>query len=130
MINTSLLVAALLGALHADQVPRRRADWMQRDRALTLTALLAGMRADELLRANVGDLRRSDDGAIIHVRGKGGKGGKNRRMPDPDRAGIGAGARALSRRPRDSLAGQTALLPRRGIGRLAIGGAAICGRPR
>ena len=71
-------VAALLGALHADQVPRRRADWMQRDRALILTALLAGLRADELLRANVGDLRRSDDAAVIHVRGKG---GKDRRIP-------------------------------------------------
>ena len=51
---------------------------MQRDRALILTALLAGLRADELLRANVGDLRRSDDGAVIHVRGKG---GKDRRIP-------------------------------------------------
>ena len=36
------------------------------------------MRADELVRANVGDLRRTDDGAVIHVRGKG---GKDRRMP-------------------------------------------------
>ena len=71
-------VAALLGALHADPQPRRRTDWMQRDRALILTALLAGLRADELLRANVGDLRRSDDGAVIHVRGKG---GKDRRIP-------------------------------------------------
>jgi integrase len=34
---------------------------------------LAGPRVDELLRANVGDLRRSDNGAVIHVRGKGGK---------------------------------------------------------
>ena len=30
------------------------------------------------MRANVGDLRRTDDGAIIHVRGKG---GKDRRIP-------------------------------------------------
>ena len=44
---------------------------MERDRALILTALLAGLRADELVRANVGDLRRSHDGAVIHVRGKG-----------------------------------------------------------
>ena len=51
---------------------------MQRDRALILTALLDGLRADELLRANVGDLRRTDDGAVIHVRGKG---GKDRRIP-------------------------------------------------
>ena len=71
-------VAALLGALGADPQPRRRTDWMQRDRALILTALLAGLRADELVRANVGDLRRTDDGAVIHVRGKG---GKDRRIP-------------------------------------------------
>ena len=51
---------------------------MERDRALILTALLAGLRADELVRANVGDLRRSDDGAVIHVRDKG---GKDRRIP-------------------------------------------------
>jgi site-specific recombinase XerD len=36
------------------------------------------LRADELVRANVGDLRRTDDGAVIHVRGKG---GKDRRVP-------------------------------------------------
>ena len=57
----------VLGALRADPQPRRRSDWMQRDRALILTALLAGLRADELRRANVGDLRRTDDGAVIHV---------------------------------------------------------------
>ena len=61
-------VAALLAILNSDPEPRRRNDWMERDRALILTALLAGLRADELLRANVGDLRRTDDGAIIHVR--------------------------------------------------------------
>ena len=66
-------VAALLEALNADQMPRRRTDWIERDRALILTALLAGLRADELLRANIGDLRPTDDGAVIHVRGKGGK---------------------------------------------------------
>jgi site-specific recombinase XerD len=71
-------VAALVATLNADPQPRRRGDWIERDRALILTALLAGLRADELLRANVGDLRRSDDGAIIHVRGKG---GKDRRIP-------------------------------------------------
>ena len=71
-------VAALLTTLDADPQPRRRSDWMERDRALILTALLAGLRADELLRANIGDLRRTDDGAVIHVRGKG---GKDRRVP-------------------------------------------------
>jgi integrase len=58
--------------------PRRRSDWVERDRALILTALLAGLRADELLRANVGDFRRSDDGAVFRDRGKG---SKVRRIP-------------------------------------------------
>ena len=66
------------GPSTADPEPRRRNDWIERDRALILTALLAGLRADELLRANIGDLRRTDDGAVIHVRGKG---GKDRRVP-------------------------------------------------
>ena len=47
-------VVALLAALEADPQPRRRSDWVERDRALIVTALLAGLRADELLRANVG----------------------------------------------------------------------------
>jgi site-specific recombinase XerD len=71
-------VAALLAAVNTDPQRRRRSDWVERDRALILAALLAGLRADELLRANVGDLRRSDDGAVVHVRGKG---GKDRRVP-------------------------------------------------
>jgi integrase/recombinase XerC len=70
-------VAALLATLNEDP-QRSRTDWIERDRALILAALLAGLRADELLRANVGDLRRTDDGAVIHVRGKG---GKDRRIP-------------------------------------------------
>src|SRR5258707_12442495 len=71
-------VAALLATLNTDPQPRRRSDWVERDRALILVALLAALRADELLRANVGDLRRTDDGAVIHVRGKG---GQDRRIP-------------------------------------------------
>jgi integrase/recombinase XerC len=71
-------VAALLAVLSFDAKPRRRSDWIERDRALICTALLAGLRADELLRANIGDLRRTGDGAVIHVRGKG---GKDRRVP-------------------------------------------------
>lgn len=38
-----------------------------------MSALFAGLRADELLCAKVGDIRRADDGAVIQVRGKGGK---------------------------------------------------------
>lgn len=37
-----------------------------------------GLRADELLRANIGDVRIGADGAVIAVRGKG---GKDRRIP-------------------------------------------------
>ena len=42
-------VAALVGVLEADPQPRRRSDWMERDRALILTALLAGLRADRIV---------------------------------------------------------------------------------
>jgi integrase len=38
----------------------------------------ASLRADELLRANIGDLRRTADGAVLQVRGKG---DKDRRIP-------------------------------------------------
>jgi site-specific recombinase XerD len=71
-------VVALLAALVSNPQPRRNSDWIERDRALILTGLLAGLRADELLRANVGDIRRTADGAVVHVRGKG---GKDRRIP-------------------------------------------------
>ena len=77
-LPTDAVAALLAGTSTPTAEPRRRTDWIERDRALILTALLAGLRADELLRANVGDLRRSDDGAVIHVRGKG---GKDRRIP-------------------------------------------------
>lgn len=56
-----------------------RNEWPERDRAIIFTSLLAGLRADELLRANTGDLRRTDDGGgVFHVRGKG---SKDRRIP-------------------------------------------------
>ena len=43
------------------------------------TALLAGLRAEELIGADVGDIRRTDDGGgVLHVRGKG---NKDRRIP-------------------------------------------------
>src|SRR5258707_11981480 len=83
-------VAALLAKLNTDPQPRRRSDWVERDRALILTALLAGLRADELLRANIGDLRCCDDGAVIHV------GGKGQGPPGPNRTGAGGSSRALS----------------------------------
>ena len=60
--------------MEADREPTRRTDWSQRDLALILTALLAGLRADELRRADVGDIRTATGGgAVIGARGKGGK---------------------------------------------------------
>ncbi|MET0995985.1 MAG: tyrosine-type recombinase/integrase [Mycobacterium sp.] len=119
-------VAALLTVLGADPQPRRRNDWMQRDRALILTALLAGLRADELLRANVGDLRRTDDGAIFHVRGKG---GKDRRIPiEP--VMVDVIERYLdTRAARFPAATRHRSSPGGGLA-LAAGGSAICGRRR
>jgi site-specific recombinase XerD len=64
-------VVELLAVIDTDDGSPRRADWAERDRALVLTSLLAGLRADELLRANVGDIRTTDEGGVIHVRGKG-----------------------------------------------------------
>ena len=65
---------ALLNAIDAPGALKRRTDWPDRDRAIILTALLAGLRAQELRRANVGDLRVTEDGGgVLHVRGKGNK---------------------------------------------------------
>ena len=66
-------VAALLEAVEDRESPRRT-DWVERDLALILTALLAGLRLDELRRADVGDIHAGrGDGAVIYVRGKGDK---------------------------------------------------------
>ena len=116
-------VIALLAALASDPEPRRRRDWIERDRAPILTGLLAGLRADELLRANIGDIRRTDDGAVVHVRGKG---GKDRRIPIEsalvEALEIYLDSRTI-RFPHDQAA-----LPRRGIGGLVAGGAPARGR--
>ncbi|BBY46820.1 hypothetical protein MARA_02500 (plasmid) [Mycolicibacterium arabiense] len=71
-------VADLVAAIDADHGSTRSSDWPERDRAIVFTSLLAGLRADELLNANVGDIRRTDDGGVLHVRGKG---NKDRRIP-------------------------------------------------
>jgi site-specific recombinase XerC len=71
-------VTGLLAVIDADDGSSRRADWTERDRALVLTSQLAGLRPDELLRANVGDIRITEGGGVIHVRGKG---GTDRRIP-------------------------------------------------
>ena len=67
-------VEALLETVAHDRNSKRQTDWAERDLAIILTALLAGLRADELRQANVGDIRTTDDGAaVIHIKGKGGK---------------------------------------------------------
>lgn len=67
-------VEALLETVAQDQDSQRQTDWAERDLAIILTALLAGLRAEELRQADIGDIRTTDDGAaIIHVKGKGGK---------------------------------------------------------
>jgi integrase len=67
-----------LAAIDCDGGSPRRSDWPERDRALLLTAVLAGLRADELIGVDVGDIRVADGGGVIHVRGKG---TKDRRIP-------------------------------------------------
>jgi site-specific recombinase XerC len=47
-------VSGPLAAIDADSASGRRSDWAQRDRAIVLTAVLTGLRADELVGANVG----------------------------------------------------------------------------
>lgn len=71
-------ITDLVAAIDADYGSTRQSDWPERDRAIVFTSLLAGLRADELLNANVGDVRRTDDGGVLHVRGKG---NKDRRIP-------------------------------------------------
>jgi integrase/recombinase XerC len=67
-------VEALLETVAHDHGSQRQIDWAERDLAIILTALLAGLRTEELRQADVGDIRTTDDGsAVIHVKGKGGK---------------------------------------------------------
>jgi len=71
-------VTQLVAAIDADHGSPRRHDWPERDRAIVFTSLLTGLRADELINSKIGDIRRSDDGGVLHVRGKG---NKDRRIP-------------------------------------------------
>ena len=67
-------VGALIDTVTADRGSPRRTDWYERDLALILTALLAGLRADELRRADVGDIRHLARRRCGHsVQGKGSK---------------------------------------------------------
>ena len=65
---------ALLETVAQDYGSHRQTDWAERDLAIILTALLAGLRAEELRQADIGDIRTTDDGAaVILAKGKGGK---------------------------------------------------------
>jgi integrase/recombinase XerC len=67
-------VEALLETAAQDHASQRQIDWAERDLAIIFTALLAGLRAEELRQSDVSDIRTTDDGAaVIHVKGKGGK---------------------------------------------------------
>jgi integrase/recombinase XerC len=64
----------LVAAVGQPSEVKRPSEWPERDRAIILTALLAGLRAAEIRGANVGDLRLTDNGGgLLHVRGKGNK---------------------------------------------------------
>lgn len=64
---------ALVDAVTDHSDAKLRNQWPERDRAIILTILLAGLRAGELRAANVGDVRLTEAGGVIHVRGKGNK---------------------------------------------------------
>lgn len=67
-------IASLLNAVARPAGKPRRTDWPERDLAIILTALLAGLRLSELVQLNIDNIRTVDDGsAVIHVKGKGGK---------------------------------------------------------
>jgi len=67
-------VGPLLETVARDRSSSRRTEWAERDLALILTSLLAGLRAEELRSAEIGDIRTTDGGGgVIHIRGKGGK---------------------------------------------------------
>lgn len=71
-------ISELLTVIEEDRGSVRRSEWAERDRAIVLTAVLAGLRADELVRADVGDIRPTNEGGVVHVHGKG---NKDRRIP-------------------------------------------------
>src|SRR4029077_14110199 len=67
-------VHALLETVARDEGSKRQTDRAERDLALILTVILAGLRSEELRVADIGDIRTTDNrAATIHVRGKGGK---------------------------------------------------------
>ena len=55
-------IASLLTAVARSAGKSRRTDWPERDLAIILTALLAGLRLSELVQLNTDDIRTVDDG--------------------------------------------------------------------
>ncbi|MBS9535590.1 tyrosine-type recombinase/integrase [Mycobacterium sp. M1] len=67
-------VQALIDAVMRDAGSKKKTVWAERDLAVLTTPLVTGMRASELVAANVGDVQiRSDGTALIRVKGKGRK---------------------------------------------------------
>jgi integrase len=91
-----------------------------------VTALLAGLRADELVRANIGDIRPTNVGAVIHVRGKG---EKDRRIPI-EAPMVGALTKYLDSRAARFPGDPQEELPPWGIGRMAHVSTAVHRRKR
>jgi hypothetical protein len=104
-------VQALLAAVDSES-ERRASDWMERGRALILTSLLAGLRADELLRANVGVAK-----TVRSFRSAARRQGPKH----PGRAGTCGGPRGVPRQSRRPLSryGKGALLHCQRIGGVA-----------
>ena len=71
------MVSELLTVIDVDSGSRHRSDWAERDRAIVLTAVLAGLRADELVRADGGDKRQQ----IRRCRSRARQGQQDRRIP-------------------------------------------------
>lgn len=67
-------VRALLDTITQGVGSTRQTDWAERDLAIILMALLAGLRAEEMRQLDIGAIRTvADGGAVIHIKGKGGK---------------------------------------------------------
>ena len=71
------MVSELLTVIDVDSGSGHRSDWAERDRAIVLTAVLAGLRADELVRADVGDIRQQ----MRRCRSRARQGQQDRRIP-------------------------------------------------
>jgi integrase len=67
-------ITAILAAIAGKaDLPAERGVWVERDHAIVLTTLLAGLRVGELVGSNVGDVHYSEAGPYLHVRGMGNK---------------------------------------------------------